>query len=192
MGSGDSAWTAAAIDAILTLHSCPARCGARRRVKPPSFRSAPCLVPKQVGLLSRHQPLRQAATARSDPTKSTKCRRVLSLSRRAVRSENRRIDADSDSRRQQSLSSVERAIVSMSTYHPVDTSRCRDIAVSMFRSVGERAESVQAPAGPLHSARTGALRIVCTTFAMSHAGRIRPEPTPAMLHKYSPPYETQR
>jgi hypothetical protein len=54
IGSVDTAaWTAAAVGAILSLHTCPARCGARRRVKPPSLRSAPCLVPQKLRLL-RH------------------------------------------------------------------------------------------------------------------------------------------
>src|SRR5580704_13030792 len=33
----DPAWTATAVGAILTLHACPARCGARRRAKLPSY-----------------------------------------------------------------------------------------------------------------------------------------------------------
>ena len=56
IGSVDTAaWTAAAVGAILSLHACPARCGARRRVKPPSLKSAPCLVPQKLRLL-RHCP----------------------------------------------------------------------------------------------------------------------------------------
>jgi len=65
IGSVDpAAWTAAAVGAILSLHACPARCGARRRVKPPSLKSAPCLVPQKLRLL-RHSPsARQAGNNR--------------------------------------------------------------------------------------------------------------------------------
>ncbi len=41
--SAQNRWTNATIAGILTLHACPARCGARRRVLTAKFRSAPCL-----------------------------------------------------------------------------------------------------------------------------------------------------
>jgi len=37
MGWLNTRWTYATIAGILTLHACPARCGARRRAKPPSL-----------------------------------------------------------------------------------------------------------------------------------------------------------
>src|SRR5271167_1438948 len=43
LGSIDVPWTNATIAGILARHACPARCGARRRAKPPSLTSAPCL-----------------------------------------------------------------------------------------------------------------------------------------------------
>src|SRR4051794_39210347 len=42
-GSADARWTAAAIAGILALHSCPARCEARRRCRTCRLGSAPCL-----------------------------------------------------------------------------------------------------------------------------------------------------
>ena len=41
--SADAMWTNAAIPRIMTLHACPARCGARRRVVTAKLTSAPCL-----------------------------------------------------------------------------------------------------------------------------------------------------
>jgi len=36
LGPANATWTNATIAGILTLHACPARCGARRRAEPPS------------------------------------------------------------------------------------------------------------------------------------------------------------
>ena len=55
-------WTNATIAGILSLHACPARCGARRRCGTAKLRSAPCL-PLRAGTLLRHSSPRQAAHA---------------------------------------------------------------------------------------------------------------------------------
>jgi hypothetical protein len=52
-------WTNATIAGILTLHACPARCGARRRVQTAKFRSTPRLPFNQGKLLSGYTSLRQ-------------------------------------------------------------------------------------------------------------------------------------
>src|SRR5580658_1417807 len=41
----DASWTYAAIGGMVSLHSCPARCGARRRCRTARLGSAPCLPP---------------------------------------------------------------------------------------------------------------------------------------------------
>jgi hypothetical protein len=41
----DPSWTYAAIGGMVSLHSCPARCGARRRCRTAKLPSAPCLPP---------------------------------------------------------------------------------------------------------------------------------------------------
>jgi hypothetical protein len=77
LGSIDVSWTNATIAGILARHACPARCGARRRAKPPSLTSAPCL-PLDTG---KHLP-RHAALLTSIPpggmrnrlTPTTRCR----------------------------------------------------------------------------------------------------------------------
>ncbi len=43
LGPANATWTNATIAGILTLHACPARCGARRRSRTAKSRSAPCL-----------------------------------------------------------------------------------------------------------------------------------------------------
>jgi len=43
LGPANATWTNATIAGILTLHVCPARCGARRRSRTAKSRSAPCL-----------------------------------------------------------------------------------------------------------------------------------------------------
>ena len=45
-------WTTAVIAGIVSLHACPARCGARRRCRTAKLRSAPCL-PLNRRMLSR-------------------------------------------------------------------------------------------------------------------------------------------
>src|ERR1700733_12893295 len=55
-------WTTALIAGILSLHACPARCGARRRCGTAKLCSAPCL-PLATGTLPCHPPQRQAAHA---------------------------------------------------------------------------------------------------------------------------------
>ena len=64
----DDTWTNAAVAPILALHTCPARCGARRRTKLPGLSAAPCLFFAKDKLLPRHrqqrhgEPNRQAKT----------------------------------------------------------------------------------------------------------------------------------
>ena len=53
-GTADDTWTNAAIAPILALHTCPARCGARRRTKLPGLSAAPCLFFAKDKLLQRH------------------------------------------------------------------------------------------------------------------------------------------
>jgi len=43
LGPANATWTNATIAGILTLHACPARCGARRRSRTAKSRSTPCL-----------------------------------------------------------------------------------------------------------------------------------------------------
>jgi hypothetical protein len=57
-GTADDTWTNAAVAPILALHTCPARCGARRRTKLPGLSAAPCLFFTKDKLLPRH-PLRR-------------------------------------------------------------------------------------------------------------------------------------
>ena len=57
-GTADDTWTNAAVAPILALHTCPARCGARRRTKLPGLSAAPCLFFAKDKLLPRQQPLR--------------------------------------------------------------------------------------------------------------------------------------
>ena len=57
-GTADDTWTNAAIAPILALHTCPARCGARRRTKLPGLSAAPCLFFTKNKLLPRHPPQR--------------------------------------------------------------------------------------------------------------------------------------
>jgi len=64
-GSADARWTAAAIAGILALHSCPARCEARRRCRTCRLGSAPCL-PRYQRVLSAPA---AAASARDRPAR---------------------------------------------------------------------------------------------------------------------------
>jgi hypothetical protein len=57
-GTADDTWTNAAVAPILALHTCPARCGARRRTKLPGLSAAPCLFLTKDKLLPRHPPRR--------------------------------------------------------------------------------------------------------------------------------------
>src|SRR6202166_4067227 len=57
-GTADDTWTNAAVAPILALHTCPARCGARRRTKLPGLSAAPCLFFTKDKLLPR-QPQRR-------------------------------------------------------------------------------------------------------------------------------------
>ena len=57
-GTADDTWTNAAVAPILALHTCPARCGARRRTKLPGLSAAPCLFFAKDKYLPRH-PLRR-------------------------------------------------------------------------------------------------------------------------------------
>src|ERR1019366_2402688 len=57
-------WTNAALAPILTLHTCPARCRARRRTKLPGLSAAPCLFFAKDKLLPRHPPRRHGACHR--------------------------------------------------------------------------------------------------------------------------------
>jgi hypothetical protein len=68
--SAQNRWTNATIAGILTLHACPARCGARRRVLTAKFRSAPCLPFDQGKLLPASPRPRQPCIFRqpSPPT----------------------------------------------------------------------------------------------------------------------------
>ena len=50
VGSANIPWTNATLAAILASHACPAPCGARRRVQPPSLTSAPCLLSIEANL----------------------------------------------------------------------------------------------------------------------------------------------
>src|ERR1700688_881393 len=56
--TAEDTWTNAAIALILALHTCPARCGARRRTKLPGLSAAPCLFFAKDKLLPRHRPQR--------------------------------------------------------------------------------------------------------------------------------------
>src|SRR5664279_3777562 len=56
LGPAKTKWTNATIARIITLHTCPARCGARRRGETAKLGSAPCLPSITSKLLSRHQP----------------------------------------------------------------------------------------------------------------------------------------
>ena len=56
--TADDTWTNAAVAPILALHTCPARCGARRRTKLPGLSAAPCLFFTKDKLLPRHRPQR--------------------------------------------------------------------------------------------------------------------------------------
>ena len=53
-GPTNAKWTDATIARIMTLHACPARCGARRRGETAKLGSAPCLPSKTSKPLSRH------------------------------------------------------------------------------------------------------------------------------------------
>src|SRR5258708_14488998 len=57
LGSTDVPWTNATIAGILARHACPARWGARRRAKPSSLTSAPCLPLATAEHLPRHPAL---------------------------------------------------------------------------------------------------------------------------------------
>ena len=61
-GPPRATWTNGVIAGILSLHACPARCGARRRCGTAKLCSAPCL-PLRAGTLLRHSSPRQAAHA---------------------------------------------------------------------------------------------------------------------------------
>jgi hypothetical protein len=61
-GPPRATWTNGVIAGILSLHACPARCGARRRCGTAKLCSAPCL-PLRAGTLLRHPSPRQAAHA---------------------------------------------------------------------------------------------------------------------------------
>src|SRR5277367_6532443 len=56
--TADDPCTNAAVAPILALHTCPARCGARRRTKLPGLSAAPCLFFTKDKLLPRHRPQR--------------------------------------------------------------------------------------------------------------------------------------
>ena len=58
VGTTVDRWTNAAVAPILALHTCPARCGARRRTKLPGLCAAPCLFFAKDKLLPR-QPQRR-------------------------------------------------------------------------------------------------------------------------------------
>src|ERR1700689_379396 len=49
----DETWTNAIIGRMLVLHSCPARCAARRRCRTAKLRAAPCLPYKSAKLSAR-------------------------------------------------------------------------------------------------------------------------------------------
>ena len=68
--SANLPWTNASIAGILARHACPARCGARRRAKPPSLGSAPCLPLDTGKLLPRSLRPRQPASRRHPAVKS--------------------------------------------------------------------------------------------------------------------------
>ena len=56
VGPAEAGWTNATIARIITLHACPARCGARRRGETAKLGSAPCSPSTMSKLLSRHPP----------------------------------------------------------------------------------------------------------------------------------------
>jgi hypothetical protein len=106
-GTADDTWTNAAVAPILALHTCPARCGARRRTKLPGLSAAPCLFFTKDKLLPRHRPQRhgehhrQAWTiARRGPITSPKRRHYPSVFCHSVNSPHRRIYAGSGRHRQ--------------------------------------------------------------------------------------------
>jgi hypothetical protein len=68
-GTADDTWTNAAVAPILALHTCPARCGARRRTKLPGLSAAPCLFFAKDKLLPRHRPQRHGEHHRQPGTR---------------------------------------------------------------------------------------------------------------------------
>ena len=66
--TADDTWTNAAVAPILALHTCPARCGARRRTKLPGLSAAPCLFFAKDKLLPRHRPQRHGEHHRQTKT----------------------------------------------------------------------------------------------------------------------------
>ena len=64
----DDTWTNAAVAPILALHTCPARCRARRRTKLPGLSAAPCLFFAKDKLLPRHRPQRHGEHHRQTKT----------------------------------------------------------------------------------------------------------------------------
>ena len=66
--TADDTWTNAAVAPILALHTCPARCGARRRTKLPGLSAAPCLFFAKDKLLPRHRPQRHGEHHRQPKT----------------------------------------------------------------------------------------------------------------------------
>jgi hypothetical protein len=81
-GGAQNRWTNATIAGILTLHACPARCGARRRALTAKFRSAPCLPFDQGKLLPASPRPRQPSIFRQSHVQPTHQADRITASRR--------------------------------------------------------------------------------------------------------------
>jgi len=72
----DETWTNTSIGSILVLHSCPARCGARRRCRTCRLRAAPCLPTTLAGSCGPAEPANvELDSSETKPTRSKRSHR---------------------------------------------------------------------------------------------------------------------